>query len=644
LVTTLAQQCHLVLSGKGRLVRAIPNFSSRPQQLELASAIGACIEEKTVLIAEAGTGTGKTFAYLIPALLSQKKTIISTATKTLQDQLFYKDLPLLIRALGLSVRIQNLKGRSNYLCFYRIALHSEESINRNPQIDKDLIYIREALGRMTKGERSELPEISEDSPVWSYATSSSDNCLGAECSFYQQCFLVKARKKAMESDVIVINHHLFFADNLLKEDGFGELLPGVETVVFDEAHQLAEIAAHFQSERITTRQITDLVQDILREWPVLDLPNQPFKQLSLKLDNATNNLLQVSEREERFSWEALEKSASFLTSWKEIREIIKELIATFENSPTKLEGGLLRCKERVDELLKRLVLFFDNRKGLYIKWGERYRNNWVLQATPYEIGEQFKTILQPQCSYIFTSATLTMNNSFTYFMQKMGLEGSTTLQLPSPFDFKTQALLYLPRDLPDPQNPMYYECLIEKVIPIINAFHGRCFFLFTSHRALQIVASILKLRLQLPILIQGAESKSILLTRFRELGNAVLLGTSTFWEGVDVKGEALSCVIIDKLPFMSPVDPVFHAKMLYLKRKGLSAFNEIALPEAVLTLKQGIGRLIRDAADRGVLMIADPRLTARDYGKPIFASLPPLPKTRCEQNVLKFIENLELSS
>lgn len=635
--------CQRILGEHGRLITAIPGYVVREQQTQLASAIARTIRDQTTLVAEAGTGTGKTFAYLVPCLLSGKKALISTATKTLQDQLFQKDLPTLVRALGLSVRIQNLKGRANYLCRYRVELHAEEGHFSTPQCAKEIMHVREKLPQLTYGERGELPEIAEDSGVWPYVTSTADNCLGTECKEYQDCFLIKARKRALEADVVVINHHLFFADSRLKEDGFGELLPGVNTVVFDEAHQLADIAANFHGERLGTRQFRDLMDDLLREWPVLDLANQPLKQLDITLDQIIDQLLMaLPGRDDRMSWNQVVQNKAFMTAWNELQGLSQQLTDCLANTELAEEAGLMRCKGRLTDL-QRLLLLFTQAQPDHIRWLERFKQNIVFYSTPVDIADSFcELLVRMPCAYIFTSATLTMAESFDCFTRPLGLTQATTLSLASPFDFKEQALLYLPRGLPDPKDVRYYDDLLARALPVIDACGGRCFFLFTSHRALKQVAQLLGKHYKYPLLIQGEEAKPILLARFRELGNAVLLGTSTFWEGVDVKGEALSCVIIDKLPFASPADPVIRGRMDYLKSCGLSGFDELSLPNAVLALKQGVGRLIRDATDRGVLMIADPRLTGRDYGRQIFASLPAMRKTRDEQVVLNFIHALEL--
>ncbi|QDP72052.1 ATP-dependent DNA helicase [Legionella israelensis] len=641
--TDLVQSCHRILSDKGRLSTALPGFVSRTAQSELAAAIAQTIEQHSVLVAEAGTGTGKTFAYLIPGLLSGKKVLISTATKTLQDQLFQKDLPILVKALGLSVRMQNLKGRANYICRYRVTLHSAEASFQNPQCIHDILHVKEKLPQLKEGDRSELPELKEDSKAWPYVTSTTENCLGSECPQHSECFLMKARKRAMDADIVVINHHLFFADSRLKKQGFAELLPGFDVVIFDEAHQLPDVATGFYGERVGTRQFRELMDDILKEWPVLDLANQPLKQLSLQAERMFDQMLSVlSTREERVSWQKIRSHQGFMALWEDWLTLKNELSICLQDEQVKEITGIKRCRERL-EAIEKVLSSFENEDSHCIRWLERFKHTLVFHSTPYEIANEFGQLLKRQNSaYIFTSATLTMAGAFDSFTKPLGLQNVETLSLPSPFNFRQQALLYLPRTLPDPKDARYHDLLLQKVLPVIDALGGRCFFLFTSHRALKQVAQRMANHLKYPLLVQGDEAKPILLARFRQLGNAVLLGTATFWEGVDVKGEALSCVIIDKLPFASPVDPVVQGKMAYLKARGLSAFDELSLPGAVIALKQGVGRLIRDVEDKGLLIIADPRLTGREYGRLILASLPKLPVTRDEEKVFSFVNELSL--
>lgn len=637
------EACQSLFSSSGRLTRALPGFVARAAQVEMAVAVADTIERHQTLVVEAGTGTGKTYAYLVPSLLSRKRIILSTATKTLQDQLVQKDLPTLIRALGLSVRVQNLKGRANYVCRYRTQLCADEGRFVSAKLAHELINVFEALPRLNSGERGELPHIPEDSPVWPYVTSTTENCLGGDCPSYQECFLVKARRRAMESDVVVINHHLFFADSKLKDEGFGEILPNAQVVIFDEAHQLADIAANFSGERGSTRQVRDLMDDLLREWPPLALANQPLQEKSLNLDRIIDALqLAFPQGEDKLLWEQLGRQSPFMTCWHTMVEFLLELSQEFEPIGHELTSGLTRCQERLQSLIKSLQHYTTAPLSGTIQWVERFKHSLAWHITPIGVHESFQSHLnREKQAYIFTSATLAVAGKFQSFTEQLGLLDANTLCLESPFDFKTQAMLYLPRGIPDPKNADYYDHLIQKVLPVINACGGRTFLLFTSYRGLNYVASKLRGHLKYPLLVQGEESKRILLERFREAGNAVLLGTATFWEGVDVKGEALSCVIIDKLPFASPMDPIIQGKMAHYERQGMSSFHALSLPEAIIALKQGVGRLIRDSADTGVLVIVDPRLTSRDYGRDIFESLPKLPKTRCSKKVLDFINQMK---
>ena len=627
---------------QGRLSTAFPDFTPRSSQIALARAITQTIYKHSILVAEAGTGTGKTYAYLAPSLLSGKKVLISTATKTLQDQLNEKDLPGLIKALGLGVRVQNLKGRSNYLCHYRTHLNAEQGQFASPNLAHDLIKVRAKLPRLKRGERSELPEIKEDSALWPYVTSTVDNCLGTECEYQQDCFLGKARKRALTADVVIINHHLFFADSRLKEEGLGELLPQVEVVIFDEAHQLSDIATHFYGERFSTNQLKELLDDLISEWPFNGAGTHPVDALRGALGELIQNLLQIiPEKEDRYTWQQLDRHSLFQGYWHRLMNWLLTLKQCIEDAELTRHAGVMRCLERLSAIQLIATHLNQPEQATLICWVERFKHSLVFHSTPLDVAAAFSTLLgaAPGSAFIFTSATLTMASSFDCFTKPLGLFKAETLLLPSPFDFKNQALLYLPRDMPDPYDKPYYEILLRRVLPIIEACGGRAFFLFTSHRALRLVAERLYNHLQYPLLVQGDEAKPLLLARFRQLGNAVLLGTATFWEGVDVKGEALSCVIIDKLPFASPADPVTQGRIAYLKSQGLSAFDELTLQAAVLALKQGVGRLIRDVADKGVLVIADPRLTARNYGRQLFESLPPLRKTRDEQVVLDFIQS-----
>tara|TARA_Y100001968_G_C19440662_1_gene762330 strand:- start:1130 stop:3091 length:1962 start_codon:yes stop_codon:yes gene_type:complete len=636
---SLANQCELLLSPTGLLAKVIPKFNTREAQTRLCLAIIKALYTQEVLVAEAGTGIGKTYAYLIPGLLSGKKVIISTATKTLQDQLFLIDLPRLIKVLGLKLQVQNLKGRANYLCHHRLELHANQSSEPYVKYLREILWIRAKISQMTYGERTELPEIAEDSGVWPYVTSTIDNCLNRDCAFYNQCFLVKARKRALDADLIIINHHLFMADSNLKETGFGELLPGADMVVFDEAHQLPDIALHFHGERCSTKQISLALGELTEYWPKIDSLFDDLAQYILVLEQHLKALCMVLDStEDKINWQLLKNNHTFSDKWQHFLTDFTDIMQWITHHLPDNTPQLSRVHERLVAYLTILTEFEQEDKAC-VRWIECFKHTYVFHQTPFDISHKFKQILDKHaCAYVFTSATLTVANSFDYFLKPLGLTNVQTIRLDSPFDYPKQTLLYLPRNLPDTKHQDYYVCLVAQVVPIIKALNGRCFLLFTSHRALKIVASALSMHIENPLLIQGEEAKPILLARFRELGNAVLLGTATFWEGVDMKGSILSGVIIDKLPFTSPNDPLTQGKLAYLKQQNLSGFDELSLPQAILTLKQGVGRLIRDVHDKGILMIADPRLTSRAYGKNVLESLPLMPKTRTEHVVLQFIK------
>jgi ATP-dependent DNA helicase DinG len=628
------------LSKNGRMSTAVANFSPREGQINMALAIEQQLGQQSPLIIEAGTGIGKTFAYLIPSLLHDKKTIISTGTKTLQDQLFEKDLPALIKALGLSRSTQILKGRSNYLCRYRIELNAEQGTFYSEQTAQDFNYIKDNLARANKGDINEFSDIAEDSHVWPQVTSTVDNCLSQDCAYYEECFLIKARKKALKSDVVIINHHLYFADSMLKEDGFAELLPGADVIVFDEAHQLAEIASNFYGSRISSRQINTLLNDIELEVKASAQDMQQLDGLKLSIQRQLDTFRRDLEKNEsKIGWHQLKNKEAVNETFALMKIEIKELCDCLEIAAERSKG-LSRCHERCLDLLASFNEFeaFDD-KGL--RWSELFKSNFVLHSTPLSVAKQFQqSLLSYMATPVFTSATLSVDSNFDYFTKPLGLEDARSMMVDSPFDYQKQSIFYMPRGLPDVKDKNYYTILVERALPVINAFKGKTFFLFTSYRAMNQVAELLASATELPLLIQGDEPKQVLLNRFKQNSEAILLGTSSFWEGVDVKGKDLSCVIIDKLPFESPNDPITKAKIDHTRRNGYSPFDDYQLPHAIIALKQGIGRLIRDVSDKGVLMIGDPRLYARAYGKRFFASLPRMNKTRNEQEVLTFIHEL----
>jgi len=617
-----------LLSDTGPLAASVPGFAPRAEQQHMAEAVAAAIAGRDRLIVEAGTGTGKTFAYLMPVLLSGRKVIISTGTRHLQDQLFGKDLPVVRSALGVPLRSALLKGRTNYLCRHRLDTAAGDGRQISGRQLHELEQVRAWAGRTPYGDIAELGLVPEDSPVWPRVTSTAENCLGQECEHFQDCFVIRARRNALEADVVVINHHLLFADLVLKEEGFGELLPGADAFILDEAHQLPEVASVFFGITLSSHQLRDLVRDVrlehLREAGDLqDLPESADR-----LEGMAHRLrLALGQQDRRAAWSVVATDAR-------VQDVLEELAAALAQLtdwlvPAAERGkGLENCRQRAAMLRDRLAQLMSHEAGEYIHWFETQHTAFRLNLTPLNVAPVFRNCLDNLASaWVFTSATLAVGESFEHFASQLGLNDAHTLQLDSPFDYRRNALLYLPDGMPDPNAPDYIDAVVGRAREVLAASGGRAFLLFTSHSALRNAARQLERDCPYPLLVQGAAPRRELLEQFRRLGNAVLLGTSSFWEGVDVRGEALSCVIIDKLPFGSPGDPVLQARIEALRRQGVNPFMAYQLPNAVITLKQGIGRLIRDHTDRGVLVLCDPRLRSKSYGRVFLNSLPRMPRT-----------------
>ena len=628
-----------ILSGDGPFAELIPGFAPRPQQQELAEAIAHAIENHEVFIAEAGTGTGKTFAYLVPALLSGLKVIISTGTKNLQDQLFHKDLPLVREALAVGGDVALLKGRANYLCLHRMELALSEGRFRSRGDVADLQTIRNWSAITQSGDIAELTQLAEDAPLWPQVTSTADNCLGTDCERLDECFLVKARRRAQEADLLVVNHHLLFADMALRDGGFGELLPGANAFILDEAHQLPETASNFFGITLSGNQLLELVRDSIVEDIREAGESGYLRQAAEYLEKTVKNLrLALGSELRRGQWRELADQPEVTAAVADVRSALDELAKHLE--PLAARGkGLENCQRRCLDLSTRFAQVSAQAPDDYIHWFETHTRSFTLNLTPMDVAQMFRAQLDAKpCAWIFTSATLAVGDQFDHFTHRLGLEEATARRWDSPFDFPHQAVLYVPPEMPDPNSPGYTRAVVEQALPVLEASRGRAFLLFTSHRALQEAAALLQERIEYPLLVQGQMPRSRLLEQFRALGNAVLLGTGSFWEGVDVRGEALSCVIIDKLPFASPGDPVLQARIDSMRERGGNPFMEYQLPQAVITLKQGVGRLIRDVNDRGVLMLCDPRLGTKSYGKVFLDSLPPMSKTRKLEVVQRFFQ------
>jgi ATP-dependent DNA helicase DinG len=653
-----------ILGAEGPFASEVPGFAPREAQQRMASAVAGAIEERDLLIAEAGTGTGKTFAYLVPALLWGGKTIVSTGTKTLQDQLYNRDIPTVRNALQAPVSVALLKGRSNYVCHF----HLERTLqNGRLTAREDVGYLRE-ISRFVKstssGDKAELTKVPETASVWNLVTSTRDTCFGSECQYYQDCFVMKARKEAQQADVVVVNHHLFFADVALKDTGIAELLPSANTVIFDEAHQLPDTATLFFGETVSTSQILELCRDVLAEGLSHARDGADWARLVAPVERAARDLrLAFPEESIRLALNQIAPSAAFFPALDALKDSMDDMIAVLEKQAERAET-IEQCRDRANELLRQLENWGtpeevakaqaeaaskptatvgepsegeggeSPQKPFYVLWVEAFQSSLQLHRTPLSIAPIFNKQREgtPR-SWIFTSATLAVKKDFNHYAAQMGLWNAPAQSWPSPFNYGEQGILYVPQHLPQPNSFEYTDAVIDAALPTIEAAGGRCFFLCTTLRAVNRAAERLRTEFaarghDFPLFVQGEAGRTELLDRFRAAGNGVLIGSQSFWEGVDVRGDALSLVIIDKLPFSPPDDPVLAARISEMEKQGLNGFVHHQLPAAIINLKQGAGRLIRDEGDRGVLMICDPRIITKNYGRRIWQSLPPFKRTR----------------
>lgn len=619
-------------------------FAPRAPQQRMAAAVAQAYENNGSLIVEAGTGTGKTYAYLVPALMSGKRTLVSTGTRTLQDQLFHRDLPRVRDALRAPSRVALLKGRANYLCLYR--MKRARGLPALRWAWDRLRTIEEWARRTQSGEISELgggySEGRDDDGIARQITSTADNCLGSRCEDFEKCFVAQARRNAQAADLVVVNHHLLLADFVLKDQGFGQILSGSDAIIIDEAHQLPELAAEFFGRRVSTRQLQELARDVQGEAQVhADLgavaeAAQIFSGDVTRLEQLFVGQPQrqpltgfLADRERRAAAEQVGES---LLSLRHLLLPLEERNAEFSSALERAVGIAERWQH---------VLETQDDDGKEVRWVESLVRGGSLNATPIEVADDFQRMRETYPgTWLFTSATLAVGEDFGHFHRALGLADAQTLRLDSPFDYTEQARLYLPRGLPEPNDPGYSAAVAAAAQPVIEAAGGGAFMLCTSHRALRQIAEQLREKLKFRVLVQGEDSRSALLDAFADDGNAVLVGTSSFWEGVDVKGSALRVVIIDRLPFAAPGDPVFEAKLDAVRRRGGTPFVELQLPEAIVMLRQGTGRLIRDPDDRGLLMLCDPRIVSKSYGRRVLASLPKMPVLRELEPVREFLATL----
>ena len=629
----------------GPFARELPAFRFRPQQLAMAEAIAHAIETQGQLLAEAGTGTGKTLAYLVPALLSGGKVIVSTGTKTLQDQLYQRDLPLVRDALKVPVSVALLKGRGNYVCHH----HLERAVAQGTVASRaEVRYLKriEAFARTsTTGDKGELADVPETAAIWADVTSTRDNCLGGECAHYGECFVMNARKQALAADVVVVNHHLFFADVMLRDEGLTELLPACNTVILDEAHQLPDTATLFFGEEVTAGQLGELARDseiealrAARDYAPLPDAAQGAAQALRRLRLAAGEAPGKWPRSEAMRRPGFEEALGALAA-------AIDVLSTELGRQAERSDEIAQCANRATDAARRLARWRDRDDPAWVRWLDVSAGGWQLRASPLSIAEIFsKQVTDTARAWIFTSATLAIAGDFSLYQRELGLADAATGYWESPFDYAQQALLYLPRDLPEPNSFEHTDAVVAAALPVLQASRGRAFLLFTTLRALARARETLSAGaergvLDFPLLAQGDGSRTELLTRFRHLGNAVLLGSQSFWEGVDVQGEALSLVVIDKLPFAPPDDPLFAARLEHIAGEGGNPFLDYQLPQAAINLKQGAGRLIRSETDRGVLMICDRRLVDKPYGRRIWQALPPMRRTRELAEVIAFFDD-----
>ncbi len=673
----LGKAARAALSEGGDLAGNIPAFAPRAAQQDLAAAVAHAFDTRGVLLAEAGTGTGKTFAYLVPAILSGQKTIVSTGTRALQDQLYHRDLPRVREALGIGLKTALLKGRSNYLCHYRLEQAKGEGRFSSRELSAQFQRVVAWAGRTRMGDLAELETLPDDSPLVPMVTSTADNCLGSDCPFFSECFVVHARQRAQAADLVVVNHHLLLADLALKQEGFGEILPGAQAFVVDEAHQLPELAAQFFGEALSARPLVELARDALSECKqvpsalaVLQEPARALEQavrgLRASMDELPVRGTRRRAAEDPVAEAGLDALLDALRGLHAALLPLREAAPGFDSCTARsreFEMRLQRWRDGIDatnddghadlpldassdeaEAVEsgvppadpddRAPLNADDAPS--VLWYELTARGFRLSRTPLDVaGPLAQHRARSQAAWVFTSATLAIGGRFNHFAIKLGLHEPVTLLAPSPFDWSQQALCYLPPGLPEPSARDYTESIVSAIRPVLEASGGRAFVLFASHRALREVAELLRDG-PWPLFVQGEAPRSMLLERFRASGNGVLLGAASFREGVDVVGDALSVVVIDKLPFGAPDDPVFEARLEAIRRGGGNPFRDEQLPQAVIALKQGAGRLIRSETDRGVLVLCDPRLTGKSYGKVFLDSLPPLPRTRRIADVQAF--------
>ena len=647
----LASAVAAALAPTGPLARAVPAFETREAQLRLAAAVSDAFANGGVLLAEAGTGTGKTLAYLVPAILSGHRVLISTGTKNLQEQIYFKDLPVLREALGIPFTATYMKGRGNYLCLHRFEAWRDSGSIRTFDETQSIRMIDEWSQQTETGDRAELEDLPEDAPFWPDISASAENCIGAECPRYDDCFVTRMRQRAAASDLVIVNHHLLCADAAVRQNAYGEVIPACERAVIDEAHQLEDVATQYFGRGVSNYRFDALARDLDRA-AASDLIADRAKAADLRTDvdpgprSRPHVLLDAcscfaskggggsgGDSRIRIRPAHTARAAEAGLALIGALEAVEADIALTKDLSEEVLAMARRAGEARDDI--KFLLRADDPD--YVYFLEIRGRGVYLRASPIDVSYIIREVLLDRMkTLVFTSATLTSDGSFEYFRSRLGVEDAEEIRLDSEFDYARQAILYLPRTMPDPRSPQFVQAAAREVVEILKRTNGRAFVLFTSYANLREVRAVVESELEFPILVQGTAPRSALLRDFKATPNAVLLATSSFWQGVDVVGEALSCVIIDKLPFASPGDPITAARIEAINARGGSAFGEYQIPLAVLALKQGLGRLLRHRLDRGVLAVLDPRLRTMGYGRRFLASLPPAPVTYALDDVARF--------
>lgn len=660
----LLQELDAIFAEDGPIAAAVPGYHPRQAQLELARAIDAAISDGHTLIAEAGTGTGKTWAYLVPAFLSGVKVLVSTGTRTLQDQLYQRDLPKLRKALALPVTTALLKGRGNYVCHYHLErLQGDDRALKSRAEVSQLRHITVFAQQSRSGDKAELAEVPEEADIWSRVVSTRDNCLGQDCPHVRDCFVLKARREAQEADIVVVNHALFMADLALREEGITDLLPDVQLVVFDEAHQLPDVATRFLGSSVSSHQLLDLARQVEAAGLAFAREAGNWTEQGQKIEYATRELRLATAPIDRLpgkkaTFESIPEPHAFDTALERLLEVLDECVQRLGIVAEKHPDLSAASKVCLD-LRARLFRWSqpdrqgrnalsqseasDELEAVSVRWVESSAHGMRLHSAPLSVARIFSRFRRPDQAWVMTSATLSINGDFAYFQRQLGLHDAQTGRWESPFDYPAQGVLFVPSSLPMPNHPQFNEKFVDLLFPLIKVSPGGVLVLCTTLRSVDQIAEMLEARFEEAginrlLLRQGDTSRRILLDRFRDSGNGVLVGSASFWEGIDVPGEALTLVAIDKLPFAPPDDPVLEARLNESRKRGGNPFMEFQLPEAAITLKQGAGRLIRSEEDWGVLMVADARMVDKPYGKLLWRGLPPFARTRDPAQVVKFLK------